>query len=244
MTEREANDKMSEMNKPIFEKLNETKAYSRIVLQIKNLIEDGTLLKGTKLPSEIELASCFGVSRNTVREALLVLEYMGFVKISKGKSTEVMVPSTESILNKLAGLSIGENSFVSNLNETRIILEPQIVSLAARRATEEEIFQMKECITKCESNLSSFTDVVDSSAEIHELFLISCHNKTLEAMMRPINKYVVSFSRFILGFKEQPERILEDHRASVNEIANRNETGAANAMLHHLDSVQEFYSVL
>lgn len=228
----------------IFKKIDEMKAYARIVVQIKDLIEDGSLVRGSKLPSELELASSFGVSRNTVREALLVLEYMGFVKISKGKSTEVMLPSTESVLNKLAGLSVGENSFISDLNETRIILEPQIACLAAKKATDEEIAAMKQCIENHERDLASFLDIVDHSAEIHELILTSCHNKTLEAIMRPINNYVVSFSRFVLGFKEQPERVLADHKAIVNEIANRNGPGAAAAMMHHLDSIKEFYSVL
>ena len=62
--------------------------------------------------------------------------------------------------------------------------------------------------------------------------------------MRPINNYVVSFSRFVLGFKEQPERILADHQAIVKEIASRNGPRAAAAMLKHLDSIKEFYSVL
>ena len=118
--------KEKETDNNIFKKIDEMKAYARIVAQIKDLIEDGSLVHGSRLPSETELARSFGVSRNTVREALLVLEYMGFVKISKGKSTEVMLPSTESVLNKLACLSVGENSFISDLNETRILLEPQI----------------------------------------------------------------------------------------------------------------------
>lgn len=233
-----------ETDSSIFKKIDEKKAYASIVVQIKNLIEDGSLACGKKLPSELELASRFGVSRNTVREALLILEYMGFVKISKGKSTEVMLPSTKDVLNQLAGLTTGENSFIRDLNETRILLDPQIAHLAAEKATDEEICEMKRCITKHENNLTSFIDIVDNSAELHELILTSCHNKTLEAIMRPINNYVASFSRFILGFKEQPERVLADHRAIVNEIENRNGPGAAIAMLHHLESIKEFYSVL
>ena len=236
--------KEKETDNNIFKKIDEMKAYARIVAQIKDLIEDGSLVHGSRLPSETELARSFGVSRNTVREALLVLEYMGFVKISKGKSTEVMLPSTESVLNKLSCLSVGENSFISDLNETRILLEPQIASLAAQRATDEEIFEMQQCIAEHEKHLMSFLDIVDNSAKIHELILVSCHNKTLEAIMRPINNYVVSFSRFVLGFKEQPERILADHQAIVREIASRNGPRAAAAMLKHLDSIKEFYSVL
>lgn len=233
-----------EANSGIFKKIDEKKAYANIVIQIKNLIEDGSLTCGTKLPSELELAGRFGVSRNTVREALLVLEYMGFVKISKGKSTEVLLPSTKSVLNKLAGLSAGENSFTRDLNETRMLLEPQIARLAAEKATDEEISKMKQCIIKHKSELTSFIDVVDDCADLHELILISCHNKTLEAIMKPINNYVVSFSRFILGFREQQERVFEHHQAIVNEIENRNGSGAANAMLYHLESIKEFYSVL
>ena len=73
--------KEKETDNNIFKKIDEMKAYARIVAQIKDLIEDGSLVHGSRLPSETELARSFGVSRNTVRDALLVLEYMGFVKI-------------------------------------------------------------------------------------------------------------------------------------------------------------------
>ena len=228
----------------VFKKISEVKAYERIVIQIKELIENGTLPYGAKLPSESELAASFGVSRNTVRESLLILEFMGFVKTSKGKATEVTIPSMNSVLKKIAGFTVSERSFVSNLLETRFMLEPKIARMAAQRASDEEIAEMRLCLAKIEENMASYTDSNVFSAEIHDLVVKACHNEVLETIMTSLSSYIQNFSRFIFGFKGQPEKSLAEHREIVEAIAARDADAAEAAMVRHLEHVNAFYEML
>ena len=63
------------------------KIYKNIVEQIVNLIHDGSLKKGDKLPPERTLAEMLNVSRTSVREALKVMEIMGIIEIRPGEGT-------------------------------------------------------------------------------------------------------------------------------------------------------------
>lgn len=73
------------IEKPIFEPFkNNKRAFEEVSSSIKSLIFKGILQPGDKLPSEGELANQFNVGRQTVREALRILELSGFIKVQKG----------------------------------------------------------------------------------------------------------------------------------------------------------------
>ena len=100
-------------------------AYKQVAAQIKKLIIDGTLLPGEQLPVEEKLGTSFGVSRNTVREALRMLSSENLVHTMRGVSggTFVTVPSSEVLQGSIeTGLQLlsGANSInVDELFETR-----------------------------------------------------------------------------------------------------------------------------
>ena len=68
----------------VLEPIRPKKISEEIVSQIKQLISRGELKPGDRIPSERELASMLGVSRPSVREAIMVLEAMGFLESRQG----------------------------------------------------------------------------------------------------------------------------------------------------------------
>jgi DNA-binding transcriptional MocR family regulator len=68
----------------LFTPIESKRTFEEISSKVKTLIFDGTLKPGDRLPSELELAKQFGVGRQSVREALRLLELSGFVSIQKG----------------------------------------------------------------------------------------------------------------------------------------------------------------
>jgi len=69
---------------PVFKPIRPKKLSEEIVSQIKDLISNGELKPGERIPSERELAAFLGVSRPSVREAIMVLEAMGFLESRQG----------------------------------------------------------------------------------------------------------------------------------------------------------------
>ena len=77
------------------------KIYKNIVEQIVDLIHDGSLKKGDKLPPERSLADMMNVSRTSVREALKVMEIMGIIEIRPGEGSVVSDFNAEPFLSMI-----------------------------------------------------------------------------------------------------------------------------------------------
>ena len=91
-----------EMQKNLFEPIKSERTFEKVSKKIKQLIFDGVLKPGDRLPSELDLAQQFGVSRQTIREALRILELSGFITIQKGGAGGPLIKDT--VLHSLNGM--------------------------------------------------------------------------------------------------------------------------------------------
>ena len=82
-------------------KIRRKKVWEEVAEELQRLIVDGHWQKGEQLPSEIELAKEFGVSRSALREALRSLSSMGLVQLRHGEGYFVWYPEVEAFLNPL-----------------------------------------------------------------------------------------------------------------------------------------------
>ena len=82
--------------------VRKTKVYHEIVDQIRELIAAGRIKPGDRLPPERELAELFKASRNSVRDAIRVLEQMGLIESRQGDGTYVRSVSAEDLAEPLA----------------------------------------------------------------------------------------------------------------------------------------------
>src|SRR5881296_3366441 len=118
----------------LFQPVRRSRVSTDIVRQIQDLIAAEDLQPGDRLPGERELADALSVSRQSVREALRVLDYLGVVVVRPGEGTFVATTPPAPVDASLYSL-LSERSFLLDLLEARRILEEGIVHLAARRAT-------------------------------------------------------------------------------------------------------------
>src|SRR2546427_9440852 len=123
--------------------IKSTRIYEEIVRQVKQLIAEGRLKSGDRLPPERDLAEKFMVSRTSVREALRALQSRGLIDIRAGEGAFVRDVSVETLIEPLALVILPHREAVGELFEARRILEPAIAALAARRATREEVGEME-----------------------------------------------------------------------------------------------------
>src|SRR5882724_5447626 len=128
------------------EPVRSTRIYEEIVRQVKQLIGEGRLKSGDRLPPERDLAEKFMVSRTSVREALRALQSRGLIEIRAGEGTFVRDISVETLIEPLALVILPHREAVGELFEARRLLEPAIAALAARRATREEIQEMERIL--------------------------------------------------------------------------------------------------
>ncbi|MGI9951514.1 FadR/GntR family transcriptional regulator [Moorellaceae bacterium AZ2] len=217
------------------------KIYEEIVRQIKELIGDGNLKPGDRLPSERELAERLGVSRASVREALSALAAMGVISIRPGEGTFVQTVRNGAIVEPLAMALLMDRQAAVELLEAREALESEAAALAARRASAEDIEKLGEIIKEMERELENSLLGEETDVRFHLAIAEAAHNGVLARLMYTVSetmRQVLRDSRRRLY--EAPgnsEKLLEQHKLIYQAIASRNSRAARRAMSQHLHFV-------
>jgi GntR family transcriptional regulator, transcriptional repressor for pyruvate dehydrogenase complex len=147
--------------------IKKTRIYEEVFSQIRELIKEGRFKARDQLPSERELAETFRVSRTSVREALRALETQGLIVSRTGMGNFVADLPVESLVGPLARLLIDEKKALADVFEMRKLIEPHIAALAAERATERDIAQLKRIVAKQSDAVSRGETGVEADAELH-----------------------------------------------------------------------------
>ncbi|RJX27885.1 MAG: FadR family transcriptional regulator [Desulfurivibrio sp.] len=225
----------------LFKPIRPKKLSEEIVEQIKTLITDGQLKPGEKIPSEREMAALLGVSRPSVREAIMVLETMGLLESRQGGGTYVR-SLTDGTLAPLAAMMEENPELLGELLEVRMGLECWAAYLAAKRATEAEIREIGASVEEMASQAQSggWSSEVDS--RFHYAITTATHNTMQLHVLNTIHGlFLATIEVALTKLYSQPryiEVLLGQHRAIYEAIAARDGDRARRAMADHLEWVQ------
>jgi len=178
--------------------------YQQIAEQLFELIGSGEFVSGERLPPEHELARQLGVSRPSVREAMIVLEAAGMIEVQNGTGAFVR--------SRTAGRRFPwdqDDPGPGPLEQfrARFLLEPEMAAEAARFITDEEIAELERLYEEIDRNIARAPRL---SAE-HMLF----HEKVAAAARNPFLTQVV---RELLTFSRSGE-VWKSVRARVDTAA-------------------------
>lgn len=172
----------------MFKPIQPKTASSSVADQIKEMILQGHLQPGDRLPSERDFAETFGVSRATIREALRSLSAIGMISIRQGDGSFVEQFKIEGLLEPLATLFQldGAEDELESFSEVREILEVEMVALAAERASETDIENINRALEAMVEEVRSggIGDVAD--ADFHLAIAKSCKNPLLVKLMEVV----------------------------------------------------------
>lgn len=225
-----------------FKPIKNSKVYEQVIDQIKQLIYEGKIKKGDKLPSERKLKEQLNVSRASIREAFSALEMIGLIESRHGEGTFIKTSSDKNILEPLSIFLMLEESSIEDLIELRRVLEVDSVRLAAKRRTEEELKEIEEYI-KMLANSSGFEEKsVEADKKFHYTIARASKNKALYYTMVSISEvidYQIYNIRTKLVSQEKTMLVfLEQHKSIYVAINNMNSKQAVKAMKDHLDYVE------
>jgi GntR family transcriptional regulator, transcriptional repressor for pyruvate dehydrogenase complex len=219
--------------------IKKTRLYEEVVGQLHQLIDDGRLKAGDRLPSERELAETFRVSRSSVREAIKTLENEGMVVSRPGSGTFITAVNVEAIIPPLASLlSRGKDALV-DLFEMRCLVEPSIAALAAERATPADILRLKEIYSQQEQQINRDTSAVDSDAAFHLTIGRATHNAALQRLVASIVEILKPIREKSLQTPGRAHKSLASHREILVAIERHDPELARQAMQRHIQAVEE-----
>ena len=186
--------------------------HEEVFKQIRQLIEEGRFRARDQLPSERELAETFKVSRTSVREALRTLETQGLIVSRTGTGNFVADLPVESLIGPLARLLIDEKKALADMFEMRKLIEPHIAALAAKRATRNDVAQLKRIVAKQSAAVSRGETGVEADAELHFFISRTTRNHALQKLVSGLME---------LLSRSREESLQTDNRRATSIAAHR-----------------------
>jgi GntR family transcriptional repressor for pyruvate dehydrogenase complex len=221
-----------------------TSRVKKLISQIGNLITKKHLQPGDKLPAERILAEKFGVSRRSVRVAILKLESYGIL-ISMPQSGTFVANIGPIAMNGMIEdiLNLGLPNFKS-LVETRIMLELKAVRLAALRRTDEELKKIKEALDAHKTKLLSGKDAVQEDLLFHLAIAKASGNVTMNQIMIAITpQIIVDFEKYHVDYNNLDELRIKEHAEIYEAIKDQNPKLAKKRIKNHFKLLFEYCGV-
>ena len=157
-----------------------------IIAQLRDMILNGQLKPGERLPGHRDLARMFGVSVTSVREAISALLSAGILETQAGYGTFVSrTPQLDAAFSTWLGVANDENE-MRELIEARGVLERTIARLAAMRATSEQIQQLREVVSEMRGYLTNPEKYLEADLTFHMTMAAAAQNRVLLRAMYAI----------------------------------------------------------
>lgn len=221
-------------------------AYQQVADQLLELIISGSLASGDRLPSEADLATSFGVSRSTVREALRALASRDLIETTRGTTggtfvRRVQIGQVSDYLETSLGLMSGTDAVdVADMLEAREILEVPSARMAAERRRDHHLEMLREAIDR-EQQTRGRGHKFREHRNFHGIVVQAAGNGLLGMMTEPV--FRVLQTKFLdpevpTGFWGEVDH---DHQEILDAIADQDGAAAATAMHEHLVRLRVAY---
>ncbi len=197
-------------------------------------------LPNTRIPNERDLAESLGVSRNSLREAIKLLEAKGVLIIERGIGT--YVSSNLGVEGDPFGLLkiYDREKLLWDLFEVRLIFEPEVVHLAVERASDSEIEEIIACQRYGVEQVKNGEDFSLADKKFHLTIAKAAHNEVMERFIPSIHESINGIHKIYPSTlsewwkKNLQDNFLESHNEIVRFIKLRDPIGAELAMRHHM----------
>jgi len=223
--------------------------YRQIAGQIATLIDSGEFAAGSRLPPERELAVLLGVSRTSVREALISLEIAGRVEVRVGTGIFVRSPVDGRSAGSRRGLegAGSENSHDEGpgpfeLLAARRLIEGEIAALAARRIRKAELVALQGTIERMRAHGDDFEKRDAADREFHATIAEATGNGSFALVVHALweQRRGEMWTKIEQHFHTTAlrEKTLSDHAAIIAALAAHDGEAARAAMHRHLTRVE------
>lgn len=225
----------------VYRPLKTAEAFARDL--VRDIVSRG-LRTGDKLPSEAVMLEESGLSRESVREGLRLLEVQGLISIRRG-------PGGGPVVGHVDPASLGRTSTLyyhlaggtyAELLEAWVLTEVMLVERAARNPDREAVREaMEPYLAKPDASDDELTDFVLSHTHFHGVLASLAQNRVLEMLLPTIGQIV---THHVLGHadpRHDREMIEADHLAVAKAVVAGSPQRAAKAMERHISTMIEVY---
>lgn len=225
--------------------------YRQIAEQLRALISSGEFAAGSRLPAERDLAKQLGVSRPSVREALIALEVEAWVEIRTGSGIYVL--ARNGITTLTAQSSKAQNRVMPDewgpleLIRARRVVEGEVAAIAATQASKPQLKAMSAALANMKSDAARGVMPLDGDRAFHTAIVEACNNVVLlETVQRFWDSRRSPLFERLVGYFETAQSwrsAITEHEAILAAIMNKDAAAARLAMHAHMDKHHTRFTV-
>ena len=215
------------------------RTYEEIGRRLQRLVEADGLKPGDRLPPERSLAALFGVSRNSVREAIKSLEQKGLLRSRPGAGTFIAAASPEDLAMQLGEAFARERHRLEDIFELRLLLEPQIARLAASRVSPQALERLEALMDAYETAMRDGHPVFEIDQRLHDTIAAATGNQSIVRLMEQMRDVLSESRDEALQSPARNQGALEDHRSILDALRRHDAQAAGEAMTAHLEHTRE-----
>lgn len=214
-----------------FEAIKTDRLYVKVADRITTMIEGGQIKTGDRLPSERDLAERLGVSRPTIREAMIALELSGIIEIRTGSG--IYVTEKKPTLNT-SDKGVGPFEIL----EAREVIEVEACGLAATRISDQQIAELRVVLEEMREEQHSDNASEQADWKFHCIIAEAAQNTALYDIINWLwelrNQSTLS-TAFLERIREEGVHpAIDDHEKIVDALEKRDPNAAKKAMQKHI----------
>lgn len=215
----------------------------RLARELAGMIATGRACEGDRLLSERRLAQLFGVSRASVREALVTLKVEGIIEADERFGTRVVDARSE-----LAAFATADIDHLRTMARLRGFLEVWAAGRAAERGAEADFEDLRRILTELRRPHLSPRRRIDLDMRLH-LTIARAAGSAVQLFITEVLRDLMMayFDTSLTVFVAGPDRdamLLEHHTQIVSAILARDVAGAELAMSEHCGAFSNRYEAV
>jgi len=220
----------------MFHPVKGKRTFEEVSDKIKQLIFKGVLKVGDRLPSEVEMAKQFNVGRQSVREALRLLELSGFIEIQKGSTGGPVVQ--DMVLNTLSNSLLDaiqvKGITIEQLTAARIDIEKIVLGHVFTHFDDSDIQLLSENVTRATKRIESGLQAFRENVHFHKLLARASKNPMFVIVVEAIMAVCADFLSRREPDLKKSKSVVDDHKKILDAVIKRDQEEAVRLLETHL----------
>lgn len=217
--------------------LERVRLSEQIQESILSAIKSGEFPAGSKLPSERSLMEMFDVGRPSVKEALLMLERKGFVRLKRGVAPVVISPTPEDAMDAIGDMvaaMLSDDTHRTEFYDLRVMLETAAVMEAAQQQDRDDIAALEEALGACRATKGQAETFRDADRAFHRCLMAVSGNSVANAFHGALIEWGLFNPESGPKLGQIHERVINQHAEIVAAVRDGEPLRAAEALRAHL----------
>lgn len=205
-----------------------------LILRFQQMLSEGVLKPGTKLPPERELAAYFKVARSSLRQALKVLEMMGVITQRIGDGSYLNQDASSVLAVPMEFLFLLDEISVEELTEVRTLMEPALAAKAAERANSDHLALLRQSVQDLENSKHDRIKLISSDLLFHKVIFEASGNRLMGRMFHTIHRAMLDMMMLTSQVVDL-EHTVAFHKPILEAIQKRDSSLASKLMSDHMN---------